>query len=74
MKSFLSFIQEDGEGDAGPANVVGGGNIAGVGVGAQGEPGVPRAATQKRKKKNKKEQEQDQQTVLIQMMRRNPNL
>lgn len=71
MKSFLSFIQEDGEGDAGPANVVGSGNIAGVGVGAQGEPGVPPAATQKRKKKNKKEQ--DQQTVLIQMMRRKFN-
>jgi len=54
-----------------PTTNVGGGNIAGVGVGAQGEPGVPPAATQKRKKKNEKEQ--DQQTVLIQMMRRKFN-
>jgi hypothetical protein len=42
MKTFKEFknkIIEDGEGGA-PANNVGGGNIAGVGVGPAGEPGV----------------------------------
>jgi len=32
-------IKED---SAVPANAVGGGNIAGIGVGPQGEPGVPK--------------------------------
>jgi hypothetical protein len=35
MKSFKQFFKEDGI-----ANVVGGGAIAGVGVGKDGEPGV----------------------------------
>lgn len=41
-------IKEDGVSMVGgaPANVVGSGNIAGLGVGPQGEPGVPK----KRKK------------------------
>ena len=42
MKTFKEFktkILEDGEGGA-PANNVGSGNIAGVGVGPAGEPGV----------------------------------
>ena len=42
MKTFKEFknkIIEDGEGGA-PANNVGGGNIAGVGVGPAGQPGV----------------------------------
>jgi hypothetical protein len=42
MKTFKEFknkIIEDGESGA-PANNVGGGNIAGVGVGPAGEPGV----------------------------------
>lgn len=42
MKKFKEFrdeILEDGEGGA-PANNVGSGNIAGVGVGPAGEPGV----------------------------------
>lgn len=37
MKSFREFIEED----AVAANAVGGGHIAGVGIGPQGEPGVP---------------------------------
>lgn len=36
IKKIQSLIREDGEC---PTNVVGGGNIAGVGVGPQGEPG-----------------------------------
>ena len=49
MKTFKQFVNEDGGGaggmgggavSAGPTNVVGGGAIAGAGVGKQGEPGV----------------------------------
>lgn len=36
-----------------PANVVGGGNIAGVGVGPDGEPGLQPKAIRKYKRKNK---------------------
>jgi hypothetical protein len=42
MKTFKKFRKEDA-----PVNNVGGGNIAGVGVGPAGEPGV-----KKKKKKN----------------------
>jgi hypothetical protein len=43
MKTFKKYIEEDGAGGmaAGPANVVGGGAIAGSG-GKGGEPGVSR--------------------------------
>jgi hypothetical protein len=40
MKTFKQFLEEDGEGATAPANNVGGGAIAGVGIGPQGEPGV----------------------------------
>lgn len=43
MKTFKQFLEEDGEGATAPANNVvgvGGGKIAGVGIGPQGEPGV----------------------------------
>lgn len=43
MKSFKDFLEEDGGAaavGAVPANNVGGGNIAGAGVGPQGEVGV----------------------------------
>jgi len=42
MKTFKQFLEEDGEGavNSAPVNNVGGGAIAGVGVGPQGEPGV----------------------------------
>ena len=48
MKKTIKQIKEDGIGLVGgsPTNNVGDGNIAGVGVGPQGEPGVS--------KKNKK--------------------
>jgi len=51
MKTFKKFRKEDA-----PANNVGGGNIAGLGVGAAGEPGI--------KKKKKK-------TIIISMLKRN---
>jgi len=38
-----------------PANAAGGGNIAGIGVGPDGEPGVLPRAAQKYKKKNKED-------------------
>lgn len=46
----VNQIVEDGV----PANNVGGGNIAGLGVGSQGEPGVSRLAQRRIRKKNKK--------------------
>lgn len=51
MKTFRKFLDEDGI-----ANCVGGGQIAGIGVGPNGEPGVD-------KKKKKK-------TVLLATLRR----
>ena len=38
-----------------PANVVGGGNVAGVGVGPQGEPGMTAKAIRRYKRKNKEQ-------------------
>ena len=54
MKSFYNFYEEA---MAAPTNSIGGGAIAGIGVGPQGEPGVdprlmPMARRKKRKKKN----------------------
>jgi len=51
MKTFKKFRKEDA-----PANNVGGGNIAGIGVGPAGEPGI--------KKKKKK-------TIVMSMLKRN---
>ena len=51
MKTFKKFRKEDA-----PVNNVGGGNIAGLGVGAAGEPGI--------KKKKKK-------TIIISMLKKN---
>ena len=51
MKTFKKFRKEDA-----PTNNVGGGNIAGVGVGPAGEPGI--------KKKKKK-------TIVMSMLKRN---
>jgi hypothetical protein len=56
MKSFKEFMDEDGA-VAVAANMVGGGQIAGIGIGPNGEPGVnlkkkkktPVLATLKRK-------------------------
>ena len=59
---IIQKLYEDGEGGV-PANNVGGGNIAGTGVGPSGEPGVPPNTPYK--KKNKKDQ-----NVLIINIRR----
>lgn len=40
LRKALRPIKEDGIVGGAPANVVGGGSIAGLGVGPQGEPGV----------------------------------
>lgn len=41
MKTFKQYLEEDGiVGGGAPANSVGSGAIAGVGIGPQGEPGV----------------------------------
>ena len=48
-KRLKSRLQEE------PANAVGGGNIAGLGVGPQGEPGVGAKARRKHKRRNQKD-------------------
>jgi len=45
MKTFKSFKEEMG-------SVVGTGNIAGAGIGPQGEPGVPAGITTTKRKKD----------------------
>ena len=54
-KLVPNCVPEEDQHEDAPANAAGGGNIAGIGVGADGEPGImPRAANQY-KKKNKDE-------------------
>lgn len=48
-----------------PTNNVGGGNIAGVGVGPQGEPGFKKSVILRRKKKIKLAESQDSRTTLL---------
>lgn len=50
MRSFREFIEEEA-----PANAIGGGNIAGAGVGPYGEPGFSKKAMNKYKRKNRKD-------------------
>ena len=50
MKTLRQIVNEEGV----AANAVGSGNIAGVGVGPDGEPGVPPRAHKKHKRNNKK--------------------
>ena len=52
MDEIINKIDEDA-----PANAAGSGNIAGIGVGPDGEPGVNPTKAMKRKKENEKEQE-----------------
>jgi len=56
LLEYMKFVEEnfDFEEEA-PANAVGGGNIAGVGVGPDGEPGFTPSAMNKYKRKNKKQ-------------------
>lgn len=49
MKTFNEFIKEDA-----PTNSAGGGAIAGIGVGPDGEPGVSPKSHEKYKNKNRK--------------------
>ena len=52
MDEIINKIEEDA-----PANAAGSGNVAGIGVGPDGEPGVNPIKAMKRKKENEKEQE-----------------
>jgi len=60
MKRFKSYVKEEV-----PVNAVSAGNIAGVGYGPDGEPGVMPAAVKKNKKKNKK-----QANVMVALVKR----
>ena len=56
MDEIINKMDENMEEDA-PTNSAGGGNIAGIGVGPDGEPGIKPKAANRYKKKNKKDQE-----------------
>ena len=60
MKSFREFVKELVAEDAAaaPANGVGGGAIAGVGIGPQGEPGVPVKVQRKIQKAGEKSEKE----------------
>ena len=62
----IRSIKEDGLGSA-PTNVVGGGAIAGAGVGSQGEPGVHQTVGLKKTNSLK-----NKSPILFKMFKRNP--
>lgn len=56
LVEYMNFVQENMDmeiGEDAPANAVGGGHIAGAGVGPQGEPGLNAQQMKRHKKKNK---------------------
>lgn len=54
----IDDIEEDiGVEEDAPANSAGSGNIAGIGVGPDGEPGIPSRSARRYKKKNKEDSE-----------------
>ena len=67
LNQYIEYVQRSNEDidqlferafeEDAPANAVGGGNVAGLGVGAQGEPGITPKAARKYKRKNQKNQE-----------------
>lgn len=62
LNQYIEYVQRSNEDidqlferafeEDAPANAVGGGNVAGLGVGAQGEPGITPKAARKYKRKN----------------------
>lgn len=64
MKYFRKKLQKE----EAPANAVGGGNIAGLGVGPQGEPGVSPSVMKRHKKRN--EDDQEANSIEVNLMRR----
>ena len=66
MKTFKQLKEELGVG----ATIVGGGQIAGVGIGPQGEPGVPAGVTTTSKKR--KLDFPKQKSPVMTMFKRNP--
>ena len=68
MISFKDFIIEKAVEEEAPANSAGGGNIAGIGVGPQGEPGITPKAKRSYKKRNQAGAEA--QEVGLELLRR----
>jgi hypothetical protein len=66
MDEIINKINEEDMEEDAPMNNVGGGNIAGVGVGPDGEPGIDMKKAKKKKKDN--EDEQDKITRKIKTM------
>ena len=64
MKYFRKKLRNE----EAPANSVGGGNIAGLGVGPQGEPGISSPVMKRHKKRN--EDDQESKTLEVNLMRR----
>ena len=73
-KTTLEIIKEmvrEKISEEAPANAVGGGNIAGLGVGPQGEPGVPMSARERHKKRvEDSSKEQEETNPVMAMLRR----
>ena len=68
MDEIINKIDEDA-----PANAAGSGNIAGIGVGPDGEPGVNPIKAMKRKKENEKEQDQISKKISKMVKENNDN-
>ena len=68
MDEIINKIDEDA-----PANAAGSGNIAGIGVGPDGEPGVNPTKAMKRKKENEKEQDQISKKISKMVKENNDN-
>ena len=73
-KATLEIIKEmvrEKISEEAPANAVGGGNIAGLGVGPQGEPGVSMSARKRHKKRvEDSSKEQEETNPVMAMLRR----
>ena len=68
MDEIINKINEEDMEEDAPANNVGGGNIAGVGVGPDGEPGIRMSKAKKKKKENEDEQDKITRKIKTMMM------
>ena len=70
MDEIINKINEEDMEEDAPTNNVGGGNIAGVGVGPDGEPGIRMSKAKKKKKENEDEQDKITRKIKTMMMKK----